>query len=805
MKLELDSAGEIEYPYAQPTTAKIPVTRRAGSNVRGRWREAALLYNRANIRHAMRHRSSVSTRVSSSRMLLSTLVLGGVIVSCFFTVTPVGAEPGMSDSIAPFLCETAEECFRAAVATTKQKPTTPAGREQQVSAKLERLRLVMERHPATVWAKRAGLLSGVLSVERDPAVSIEFFRAAQRDFPILADYVRLWMGEALLKQGDAAHAAAMFESIPQVMSDTNLSGRVAYRAGEAWYQAGDCVSAAEWLSRATALNEKDLSAPSALMHVAECYLREGRHAEGGIFLKQIWIRYPTSPEARDVETRLSGQLGGEAWVPSSDERYARAQAFLGLALHAEAVDELRKFLALAPHHPRRSEAKLKLGVAHVRMKAYDQARDLFRGLAADGVSESNEAAVWLARVYLRQGQGDKLLELARSSDQSLLAEQRAMVQLFAGIWLEDENKFDEAIAHFRRIVKSEAPTPQRLEALWRIGWVQYRTNRYREAMATFQDVVDAGDGEWEPQALYWMGRATERESRDKAKDLYGRVCRQYVYTYYCQLSRQRTEIPLPPLMALDGEQGHTLALPLNKRREVEREPAYQRAIELKILGLDHDAARELAALTERYGRDQEVMLTLSTLLSEVGAYHQALRLARLHFRDKIERSGGSVDPSLWSAAYPTGLLSAIRAQGVKRVDPYLAAAIIREESQYDGRAVSRVGAIGLMQLMPATAGAVAHRWGLPGVGRDDLFDQETNVRIGVRYLEELLEQFSGNFIAAIGAYNAGPVVVQKWMAMHLGREPDEFVELIPYQETRQYVKRVLRSYREYRRLGEVSP
>ena len=663
----------------------------------------------------------------------------------------------------------------------------------------------MERQPASLWAKRAGLLSGVLLAERDPAVAIRFLRAAQRDFPVLEDYVRFWIGEALLKQGDAAQAAAMFESIPQAMPDTNLSGRTGYRAGEAWYRADDCTSAAEWLSRATVLNEKDLSAPSALMHLAECYLREGRHAEGSTFLKQIWIRYPNSLEAREAETRLSGNLGGEAWAPSPDDRYARAQAYLGLALPAEAIDELRKFLTLAPHHPRRSEARLKLGIALVRLKAYDQAGDVFRGLVGDGVSESNEAAVWLARVYLRQGQGDKLLELARSADPSLTAEQRAMIQLFAGIWLEDENKFEEAIARFHQVAKSGAPTPQRLEALWRIGWVQYRTNQYREASATFQEVVDAKDGEWEPQALYWMGRATERESRDKAKDLYARVCQQYIYTYYCQLSRPRADISPPPITIVEGEQGQTLALPLDKRREVEREPAYQRAIELKILGLDQDAARELAALTERYGRDQEVMLTLSTLLNEVGAYHQALRLARLYFRDKLERSGGSVAPSLWNVAYPTGLLPAIRAQGVKRLDPYLAAAIIREESQYDGRAVSRVGAIGLMQVMPATANAVTHRWGLPGVSRDDLFDQETNIRIGVRYLEELLEQFAGNFIAAIGAYNAGPVVVQKWLAMNLGREADEFVELIPYQETRQYVKRVLRSYREYLRLGELSP
>jgi soluble lytic murein transglycosylase len=197
-------------------------------------------------------------------------------------------------------------------------------------------------------------------------------------------------------------------------------------------------------------------------------------------------------------------------------------------------------------------------------------------------------------------------------------------------------------------------------------------------------------------------------------------------------------------------------------------------------------------------------MALATMLNEVGAYHHALRLARARFRDKLERTGGIVDPSLWKVAYPTGLLPMIKDQGASAVDPYLVAAIIREESQYDWQAVSRVGAIGLMQVMPGTASNVAKRLGLPAIGRDDLFDQETNIQIGVRYVEQLLEQFSGNVALTIAAYNAGPIVVRSWIALHPGRSQDEFIELIPYQETRQYVKRVLRSYKEYRRLEKVS-
>jgi soluble lytic murein transglycosylase len=222
-----------------------------------------------------------------------------------------------------------------------------------------------------------------------------------------------------------------------------------------------------------------------------------------------------------------------------------------------------------------------------------------------------------------------------------------------------------------------------------------------------------------------------------------------------------------------------------------------------VLGLEQDAVRELAALTDQYGRDPEALAALSIMLNDVGAYHHALRLVRSRFREKLERTGGEIADGLWQVAYPTGLIPTIKMSAVNGVDPFLVAAIIREESQYDWKAVSRVGAIGLMQVMPATANAVAQQHRLPPLSREDLFDQEVNIRIGVRYVEQLLAQFSGNLVQTIAAYNAGPIVVKNWAAIYRGRSEDEFVELIHYQETRHYVKRVLRSYREYRRLAGI--
>ncbi len=734
------------------------------------------------------------------RTSLAALALWLFLSSLFWMATAESPRP-LPPS--PPLCVSAEDCFRSAIAIN-ERSGTPAQRDQLLVLKLEQLRAVIDLFPSTIWAKRAGVALGVLLTERDPVESAKLLRAAQPDLPVIDDYLRLWIAESLLKHNEPIPAAELLETIPKVVPDSNVMAKAAYRTGESWYSGNVCPRAIEWLERAVSLAEKSAGAPVALWHQADCHIRENRLPEARTVLKQLWLRYPQSPEAKDAKARSETALGGESWVPTADDHAIRAQAFLGLSMQAEAVEELRRFLAMAPGHPRRFDARLKLGVAYVRLKQYDQARETFRTLVADRVQESAEASVWLARVYLRQSQGEKLIELARSVAQGTLAgDQRAMVHLFAGVWLEDQGRFDDAIGMFRQVAKLGESASQRAEGLWRAGWSQYRTARYREAAETFRAVIELHVNGFEPQAMYWAARADEHGKAATVGEQYARVCQRHAYSYYCQLAARRASLPpaATPIAALEPPVGEEAErLPQNRRPEIEKHVFYQRGIELKLLGFGQDAARELGALTEQYSRDQDVLLAFSTMLSEVGAYHPALRVAKVHFKEKLERSGLPTAPALWTVAYPTGLVPTIAAQGVAAVDPYLAAAIIREESQYDEKAVSVVGAVGLMQLMPVTANAVAQRYGFPTVGREELFDQETNIRLGVRYLGQLLEQYGGNQAYAVAAYNAGPIAVNSWIAVHRGREQDEFVELIPYQETRLYVKRVLRSYGEYRRL-----
>ena len=132
-------------------------------------------------------------------------------------------------------------------------------------------------------------------------------------------------------------------------------------------------------------------------------------------------------------------------------------------------------------------------------------------------------------------------------------------------------------------------------------------------------------------------------------------------------------------------------------------------------------------------------------------------------------------------------------------DPYLVAAVIKHESKFQPRARSGGGALGLMQLMPATAAWIARRMDEPFT-EEYLYDPSLNIRYGVWYLAELRREFGGNDILALAAYNAGRGNVREWMEHRHWNEQFDEIDAIPYPETRLYVRRVLEDREQYKRL-----
>jgi soluble lytic murein transglycosylase len=224
------------------------------------------------------------------------------------------------------------------------------------------------------------------------------------------------------------------------------------------------------------------------------------------------------------------------------------------------------------------------------------------------------------------------------------------------------------------------------------------------------------------------------------------------------------------------------------------------------LGLDRAAADELGAiaparLREAAAASPDAILLVADLLDRAGDHRAAHGLLRTRARAAFRRPPDADNVRAWRIAYPPAYRDhAKRWASAAGVPVDLVQALMREESALDPRALSPAGAIGLTQLMLPTAQEVSRSLKLGKVSKAKLTDPSLNIRLGSRYLGTLVRRFDGSVALALAAYNAGGGAVSRWLETRRDLEIDEFVEEIPVEETRGYVKRVLRSYAAYRLL-----
>jgi len=227
---------------------------------------------------------------------------------------------------------------------------------------------------------------------------------------------------------------------------------------------------------------------------------------------------------------------------------------------------------------------------------------------------------------------------------------------------------------------------------------------------------------------------------------------------------------------------------------------FQKAAALSALGLVEFALNELEEIQSRSLAEPLKLYALGAAFVREERYHLALRILRRHFGDLASSGDPALPRAFWEMFYPLAWPREVGEAAVRAgVDRFLVAAVAREESNFFPGARSRAGARGLMQLMPDTARGLALRRGLT-FGDGDLLDEPApNLQLGAAYLAALLAEFPDPRLAA-AAYNAGPLRVREWWAARRSDDVELFVEQIPFDETRHFVKRVTVSWEEYRRL-----
>ena len=352
----------------------------------------------------------------------------------------------------------------------------------------------------------------------------------------------------------------------------------------------------------------------------------------------------------------------------------------------------------------------------------------------------------------------------------------------------------QAIQLYTSIIERASKNPVRDDAAWRLGWLYYREGDLASAAAAFKALVSQSrNAALATAALYWQARSTEKlGDEDAAKQLYRRVFFDSGESYYqtlAQRSLARLGEPLDeakPAKAQAPEPSTPLV-----SAEVDFHLA--RARELAALSLHQLAVAELDQIngTKPNG-------SLRTILMREYFYNRAYARS-LNIANQAPLSQSERD----LYRYPLAFWDLIQQKAQEReIDPYLVLALIRQESLFDTRARSPAAALGLMQLIPPTAARVAKQLGLAVPSQEKLFEPEVNLILGTQYLKDLLERYSNNWPKALAAYNAGEAAVDRWEREIVTDDIEEFVEQIPYVETRGYVKLVLRNHRIYKRLYE---
>jgi soluble lytic murein transglycosylase len=355
----------------------------------------------------------------------------------------------------------------------------------------------------------------------------------------------------------------------------------------------------------------------------------------------------------------------------------------------------------------------------------------------------------------------------------------------------------EAIQLYSDMIKLSPVGQIRDDAAWRLAWLYYRTSDLVAASETFSVLAkQSANGSFGTAALYWLGRIAEKSGEyDKAKQIYRQIAATATESYYQTLSWRALQ-----RLGDAGEEPKWVVA--SSPPEADDPPIppellfhLSRARALTSLSLQHLAIPELEELNRGANPSNRMRAFLMREYFKSGAYARSLQLA-----NQLPSSRRDREPY----RYPLAFWELIQKKAQERgLDPYLVVALIRQESLFDTRARSPAAALGLMQLIHPTATRVAKQIGIPVPSQEMLFDPEVNLTLGTQYLKDLLARYSNNRQKAIAAYNAGESAVDRWEKEIPTDDIEEFVERIPYVETRGYVKLVLRNQQIYKSLYEI--
>ena len=365
---------------------------------------------------------------------------------------------------------------------------------------------------------------------------------------------------------------------------------------------------------------------------------------------------------------------------------------------------------------------------------------------------------------------------------------------------------DGGLRLYRELFRSTRSPDTQRELLWRAGIAALRAGQHERALDNLRALMDRRPtGNLVPAGLYWLAKAESHGNPAAATRRLRDVAGRFPYHYYGMRARQ--ELGRPGGVAVSLEVDPTVTFPdLTLDQGTRERPEFRAAMALARAGLVTDAAWYLRRLLARRSSDRGLALLTARASADAGDQASVTRILVNHFGVFLQRPADRLPQDFWELVYPRPYWDDVnKAATADGVDPFLMLSVMRRESRFDPNALSPVGAVGLFQIMPYTAEALADDAGvgqilIGGLDEQSLTDPFVNAAIAARLTSDLLEMFDGATAPTVASYNAGEERVAGWWdaARHLTE--DFFVDTIPYSETRRFVREVLANRAAYTRI-----
>jgi soluble lytic murein transglycosylase len=626
------------------------------------------------------------------------------------------------------------------------------------------------------------------------------FQKANEAGTTMDDYADFLAAQAYMQAGKLPQAETLLTGFAAKYPESIFVGRLPVMIANLSLQQNDPGTALKVLRQHAAdpiANHADYQ-----LALARANQMTGNVAEASRLYRHIFLGFPLSDEGQQAKAELV--VVGATPPLTMAERRSHADALYEGGRYGDAGEEYRALANDSQGDPQAKNALL-VAAAACDWKTRRLSKEELDGLP-DTPDESGARRLYLA------------VELARNKDDS--GTQQALVtqmeQRFPeSPWLAEalytsanmyllKKDYPQAITYYSDLATRFPTHRYAPSSHWKAAWLNYRLGNYSQASLLFDKQIALYAGGKEiPAALYWRGRlyAEQEHQPAMAAAYYQALSRVFEHYYYAQLARDRmAELGqvTPADIAMLNEM-HREEIPALTDDVPEDDEHVVKARLLANAGLNEYIPEEIQAAD---GSNEWGAFAEAEIYSSDGEIYRAMRVLKRALPFYTSAPIDTIPMGYWKILFPRQYWDAIETQSSKNgLDPYMVASLIRQESEFNPGAISHANAWGLMQLLPSVGRSMAREEGIRHFNEVELLNPETNIRLGTRYLKQTLDKFDGQAPYAFAAYNAGDSRVTDWQSIGKYHGMDEFVESIPFSETRDYVQAILRNESIYRELN----